>query len=58
MAAVTDFDKYDRVAVEHDQVEFTAAAQPVLCQQAQAMAFQVSTRLCFGGAPIFLALTD
>src|SRR5690606_27873195 len=38
---VADFDEYYCIAVEHDQIELAAPAQPVLCQQAQSVTLQM-----------------
>jgi hypothetical protein len=41
MSSIANFDEYYCIALKHDQIELAAAAQPVLCQQPQALATQM-----------------
>ncbi|GLZ88981.1 hypothetical protein Pres01_50320 [Metapseudomonas resinovorans] len=41
MTPVADFGEYYCIAVEHDQIELAASAQPVLGQQAQSVGFEM-----------------
>ncbi len=41
MTPVADFGEYYCIAVEHDQIELAASAQPVLEQQAQSVGFEM-----------------
>lgn len=52
--AGANFDEYYCIAVQHDQIELTSTARPVLRQQAQAVSFEVGEGLGFSREPCFL----
>ncbi len=57
MPAGANFDEYYCIAVQHDQIELTSAARPVLRQEAQSMLLQVGQGGGFGPLPGLLGRT-